>query len=67
MRWDAKTSQAQREANARYDADNTKQISLKLNLSTDADILEWLGKKSNKQGYIKELIRWDLAESKKKL
>lgn len=44
----------------RYDAKNTKQIRLKLNIKTDADILEHLSKVSNKQGYIKELIRADI-------
>ena len=44
----------------RYDAKNTKQIRLKLNLKTDADILEHLSKVGNMQGYIKELIRADI-------
>ena len=44
----------------RYDARNTKQIRLKLNIKTDADILEHLSKVRNKQGYIKELIREDM-------
>ena len=60
MKWDAKTSQAQREASARYDADNTKAVKLKLNIKTDADILAWLSKQPNKQGYIKSLIREDM-------
>jgi hypothetical protein len=34
---------------------------LKLNLKTDADILEKLESVGNRQGYIKELIRKDLA------
>lgn len=46
----------------RYDAKNTKQIRLKLNLKTDADILGHLSKVSNKQGYIKSLIREDMEE-----
>ena len=37
MRWDAKTSQAQREAVQRYDAENTTRIALKLNNLTDKD------------------------------
>lgn len=44
----------------RYDKANTKKILLKLNITTDADILEQLEKVPNKQGYIKELIRKDL-------
>ena len=30
---------------------------------TDADILEWLNQKPNKTGYLKELIRKDIAEN----
>lgn len=44
----------------RYDKENTKQVILKLNVKTDADILEKLQQVENKQGYIKELIRKDL-------
>ena len=47
-------------AQERYDARNTRQIRLKLNLTTDKDILEHLSKVGNKQGYIKELIRADI-------
>lgn len=69
MRFDAITSQAQREAQARYDAENTKQITLKLNLKTDSDILAHLEEKKaakgGKQGYIKELIRNDMKKQGK--
>lgn len=44
-------------AQARYDANNTTQIHLKLNNVTDADILDKLASVPNKQAYIKELIR----------
>lgn len=49
-------------AQERYDKANTRQIKLKLNLKTDADILEKLDSVGNKQGYIKELIRKDLKK-----
>lgn len=55
-------SEAQKKALYKYDKNNTKQIMLKLNKKTDADILETLGKKRNKQGYIKELIRQDIEK-----
>lgn len=42
---------------AKYDAENTKFIGLKLNKNTDADILEHLEQCNNKQGEIKALIR----------
>ena len=51
---------AQLKAIRKYDAEHTKQIVLKLNLKSDADILERLSEVGNKQGYIKELIRQDI-------
>ena len=49
---------------ARYDADNTVQIHLKLNTKTDADILQQLDAVESKQGYIKRLIREDVERHK---
>lgn len=51
------TSEAQRRAVAKYDAEHTRQIKMKLNIETDADILAWLDRQPNKQGAIKEAIR----------
>lgn len=53
-------SKAQLRAQAKYDKDNTVQVKLKLNKKTDADLISWLDDISNKQGYIKELIRADI-------
>lgn len=53
-------SAAQRKAVQKYDAANTKQIKLKLNVKTDADILQHLATQENIQGYIKKLIREDM-------
>ena len=53
-----------REVQARYDRTHTRAIRLKLNLRTDADILAKLDSVSNIQGYIKSLIRADLAKEK---
>lgn len=53
-------SKAQLRAQAKYDKDNTVQVTLKLNKKTDADIIEYLNSCTNKQGYIKELIRTDI-------
>lgn len=47
-------------AQKRYDAQNTKGVYLKLNQKTDADILNRLDAVENKQGYIKRLIRADI-------
>lgn len=49
--------------NASYDKANTKGVYLKLNKKTDADIIALLADVKNKQGYIKELIRVDIAKS----
>ena len=38
------------------------QVKLTLNKSTDGDLLAWLEKQPNKQGYIKALIRKDILE-----
>ena len=53
-------------AQAKYDATNCKRITMKLNLSTDADILEKLASVPNIQGYIKQLIRADIARTENK-
>lgn len=50
------------EAKKRYDKQHTKQIALKLNKKTDADVLARLGRVGNMQGYIKRLIREDIDE-----
>lgn len=55
-------SEAKKKANAKYDAAHTKQIMLKLNLVTDADILAKLDSMDNKQGYVKGLIRKDIGQ-----
>ena len=56
-------TQAQLKASAKYDKANTKSIFLKLNIKTDADVLQYLETVGNKQGYIKELIRKDMNGS----
>ena len=58
-------SEARLRANAKYDAAHTRKVILKLNKETDADILERLDSVSNKQGYIKGLIRDDIEKPKK--
>lgn len=46
----------------RYDAKTAVRVSLKLNKGTDADVLRRLEEVPSKQGYIKELIRADIAK-----
>lgn len=57
-----KSTESQIRASVKYNKENTVQISLKLNRSTDADLIDSLNRIANKQGYIKELIRRDIAE-----
>ncbi len=47
---------------ARYDSKNTVQIKLKLNIKTDADIIEYMNQQPNKQGKLKELIRKEIQK-----
>ena len=44
-----------------WDRQNTKNSGLKLNYHTDADILAHLADIKNVQGYVKQLIRDDIA------
>ena len=60
-----KRTEAIARAQAKYDAEKTQRIYLKLNIRTDNDILEHLEGR-NKQGYIKDLIRRDIADHSKK-
>lgn len=55
-------AEAQIKAQAKYDAENTRQVHLKLNLRTDGDVLEKLDSVPSKQGYIKRLIRADMEK-----
>lgn len=55
-------TEAQIKAQAKYDAENTRQVHLKLNRRIDGDVLEKLDSVPSKQGYIKELIRADLGK-----
>lgn len=48
---------------AAYDKRATKGILIKLNRNTDADILTWLEGQQNRQGYLKRLIRDDIARA----
>lgn len=53
-------------AQAKYDAEHTTRLSLKLNTRTDQDIIRWLWDQKSKQGSIKRLIRQDIAAEKRK-
>lgn len=55
--------EAQKRATKKYDAENTVQVHLKLNIRRDADILAKLDSVQFKQTYIKELIRADIQKN----
>ncbi len=57
-------TEQQKRAQIKYDKANTRQITFKFNLKTDADILERLDSVDNRQGYIKEIIRNDIEAEK---
>lgn len=57
-------TEQQKRAQIKYDKANTRQITFKFNLKTDADILERLDSVDNRQGYIKEIIRNDIKAEK---
>lgn len=52
----------QSEAKTKWDRENTVVVTMKLNKNQDADILQRLEEVDNKQGYIKDLIRADIAK-----
>lgn len=49
----------------KWQAENVKRFSLALMLKSDADVIEKLSSVPNKQGYIKKLIREDIARNDK--
>lgn len=57
-----KSTDAQIRASAKYNKENVKMIVLHLNITTDKDILDYLAKKDNKTGYVKDLIRADMEK-----
>ena len=48
----------------RYDKAHTVGVYMKLNKTTDADVLQRLSEVENKQGYIKALIRADIEKTR---
>ena len=45
-----------------YEKENLRQIRLKINRKTEQDLLAWIEKQRNIQGYIKQLIREDMEK-----
>lgn len=50
------------ERQARYDANHTRRFGLKLNTTTDADIIAWLERQESIQGTVKALVRIAIRE-----
>lgn len=57
------TSESQVKAQARYDRQNTVRFSLKLNIRTDQDVIQWMRKQKSTQGSIKQLIRDEISRA----
>ena len=51
-------------AKKRWDKEHTSVLAMKLNHNTDADIIRKLERVPNRQGYVKSLIRKDIANQK---
>ena len=51
-------------AQAKYDKTHCKFYTFKMNLETDADIIEKLSSVQSMQGYIKQLIREDITRTR---
>lgn len=56
----------QYEQQRRYDSSHTKRYAFKLNLESDKDIIDALDSCGNKQGLVKEAIRFYIANGGKK-
>lgn len=54
------TSESLARAQRKYDDAHTTRVGLKLNIKTDADIIQKLRSQKSMQGYIKQLIREDI-------
>lgn len=59
-----KTSEANLRAIKKYQDKNIRQIKMNFHRTLDADVLDKLDSVPSKQGYIKELIRADIAKQK---
>lgn len=58
-----KTSKGKYEYDKNYAKEKLQQIKLSLNKETDAELISWIEKQQNKQGYIKMLIKRDMEEN----
>lgn len=55
---------ASKEARLRFEKTRTKQLNIRLNDRTDADIIDFFSKIENKRAYLLNLIREDMKKQK---
>lgn len=60
---DMKNSEAKIRANDRYNKTHTKNVAVRFNVNTDADIIAYLETVENKSEYFKRLIRADISKT----
>ena len=54
-------NEVSKRASQKYRMEKCRKITLELNKTIDEDMLVWLDSQDNKQGYLKALIRADMA------
>lgn len=54
------TSETKKKYDLKYQKQNIRQIKLNINKRTEPDLIEWIDKQDNVQGYLKQLIRNDM-------
>ena len=57
-------SESQKRSTEKYQKNNTKLISVRVNKKLEPELLEWLESKPSTGGYILELIRADMEKNK---
>ena len=50
----------------KYNRQYMKMIGIPINTRTEQDLIQWLDAQPNKSGYIKSLVRADIAKAKRK-
>lgn len=56
-------SENQKRSTAKYQTENTKVITIRVNKKLEPELLEWIESKSSKSKYILDLIRDDMKKS----
>ena len=56
---------SQSRASNKYNKENTKTYLIRFNKLSDADLIRWLDRQQNKNGYIRNLILKDILKTMK--